>query len=237
MDRELVDAYAQLERDHWWFRGRRRVLDAVLDRTLREPPGRILVAGCGPAGGLDWLRPRGEVVGVDLEPGFASGAPPGTFLRARAELLPFPDRSFGATCAFDVIEHLDDDAAALRELARVTRGPLVVTVPALPFLWGPHDEVNRHRRRYTRRTLRDAFHRARLEPESIAWFNFLLLPPIAAARLGGRLARRREPRSDFSRVPSAGLSRALAAIFGFERHLVGRVPVPAGVSLVAVARI
>ena len=189
--------------------------------------------GSGPPEGFAWLSRRGEVIGCDVDPLFTRGADPSRFVRARAEALPFAAGSFDAVCAFDVLEHLDDDAGALREMARVAApgGALVITVPAMPSLWGPHDVVNRHRRRYTRRSLRDAFARAGLPGARIHYFNTLLFPPIAAVRWSGRLLGRREAGSDFERAPVRG--PVLERILGFERHLVGRVPFPFGVSLVA----
>lgn len=240
MESAFAERYAALQRTHWWFRGRRRILDAVLDRELGAAPRRILAVGCGPAEGLAWLARRGEIVGLDVEPAFGEGAPRGGFLRASANALPFAENSFDAILAFDVLEHLDDDAGALREIARVARpgASLVLTVPAMPSLWGAHDVVNRHRRRYTRTSLAATFERAGVRVSSIAWFNTLLLPAIALVRWSRRL-RPRSPvaRSDFEiAAPRAG-GALLEGVLGFERHWVGRVPVPRGVSLVAIARL
>lgn len=240
MESAFAARYALLQRTHWWFRGRRRVLDAILDRELGHAPRRILAVGCGPAEGLEWLAARGPVVGLDVDPSFATGAPRGGFLRASAEALPFAAHAFDTVVAFDVLEHLDDDASALREMARVAKpgARIVVTVPALPSLWGSHDVVNRHRRRYTRATLGAAFARAGLAPAWTSYFNALLLPPIAVLRASARL-RRGAPRatSDFERAAPVGSGPLLAWILGLERHWVGRLPVPIGVSLVAVARL
>ena len=240
MEAAFAERYAALQRTHWWFRGRRRVLDAILDRELPRPVGRMLVVGCGPAEGLEWLARRGTLVALDVEPSFAKGAERGAFLRASATDLPFAPQSFDLIIALDVIEHLDDDAGALREMARVARpgAALLCTVPALPSLWGPHDVINQHRRRYTRAALRDAFARGGITPTWVRYFNSLLLPPIALVRWSRRLrSADGEPRSDFDDPQPRFLSGALESILSLESHLVGRVPFPAGVSLVALARL
>jgi hypothetical protein len=150
-----------------------------------------------------------------------------------------------ASCAFDVVllldvlEHLDDDVAGLREATRLLkpRGLLLVTVPALPVLWGQQDEVSHHRRRYTRRSLEGALQGAGLQDPCLSYFNSLLLGPIVAVRLVRRLLRPgRASRSDFEDNHPGAVNDVLAALFGMERHLLGRVPLPLGVSLLATMR-
>jgi SAM-dependent methyltransferase len=241
MDPAYAARYAEVVRDHWWFQGRARIVAAELDRAL--PPGpaaarpRLLSVGCGPRPGLDWLERRGRVIGLDVEPWPGPGAP---LVLGTAERLPFPDGAFDAAVALDVLEHLDDDAAGARELARVVRpgGPIIITVPAHPWLWSHHDAVNQHRRRYTRATLRAVLEAAGLRPR-VTHFNALLLAPVAAARLAGRaleaLGRRPSEGGDLS--PRPALGGLLGAVLGVERHLLARgATFPAGVSLLAVAR-
>jgi SAM-dependent methyltransferase len=152
--------------------------------------------------------------------------------------LPFADGAFDLVTALDVIEHIDDDVAALGELRRVLRpgGRLLVAVPAFTFLWGRQDEVSHHRRRYTRATLARALAQAGFAVVRESYFNTLLFPPIAAVRLGRRLLRRPGRRqSDFELGP-ARLNGLLGAVFGAEAALVARTDLPFGVSLLALAR-
>ena len=148
--------------------------------------------------------------------------------------------TFDLVTAFDVIEHIDDDVAALRALRAATRpgGTVVVTVPALCVLWSEHDVVNRHRRRYTKRQLRSALAAADLGVEHLSYFNTLLFPAVLLVRLVGRLLpRRRPPRSDLElEVPGSTINRVLTRVFGAEATVVATVGLPIGVSLVAVAR-
>jgi SAM-dependent methyltransferase len=245
MNPVFAEQYGAFEAWHWWFRGRVRILSAVLRRELGVAlPARIASVGCGPLPGIGWLvpflTPGGRVIGVDADVRHARDAPAGCLAAAGvAEAIPLRSASCDLVVALDVIEHLDDDAAGLRECARVLRpgGLLVVTVPALPSLWGAQDVVSRHRRRYTRATLSEAFERAGLSPAGVTYFNSLLLPTIAAVRWARRLWPPRGPvRSDFEDTRPGIANRLLSAAFGAEAHLVGRVSLPIGVSLLATAR-
>ena len=245
MDQTLHEQFADIEWTHWWFVARRRILADVLSRRwppTTGAPRTILDAGCGAGAMLGALATLGQVSGMDISAEsvehcravfpdldlWAGGVPDGLPSGAR----------FDAVCAFDVIEHLDDDIGALRSLAEVIcpGGDVVITVPAYQWLWGPHDDLNQHKRRYTRSQLRRAVRDAGLELDRITYFNTLLLPPIAAARLVRRwVLHRTEPASDFV-VPSALANRSLTALMAAERRWLRHAPLPAGVSLLAIAR-
>jgi SAM-dependent methyltransferase len=170
------------------------------------------------------------------------------FAYGKAEAIPFADGSFDLTTAFDVLEHLDDEVIALREMARVTRpsGLIAVTVPAYGWLWGRQDEVSHHRRRYTAASLKAAITAAGLIPERLTPFNCFLFPGIAAVRVGRRIGRRLTSQSgthtqasklsDFSMTQPGRLNDLLAAIFSAEARLLGKFDLPVGVSLLALAR-
>jgi SAM-dependent methyltransferase len=152
---------AQLERHHWWFQGRRRILDRMLAGLQPPlPPGaRALDVGCGTGANGPVLAARAAfAVGIDASP-VPLGLGERTHaarLRGDANALPFPDGSFDLVVALDVLEHLDDDAGGARELYRVLRpgGVALIFVPALRLLWGLQDDVSHHRRRYGRAQLR-----------------------------------------------------------------------------------
>jgi SAM-dependent methyltransferase len=243
MESELYEEHAALERDQWWFVARRRILEVVLARHL--PPlaeRRILDVGCGTGGMLPMLSHFGLVSGIEGEPMAVERCRSafGEFDVRQGEIpgdVP-SDGTFDVVTAFDVIEHIDDEAAALESLRSAVRpgGTVVVTVPALSWLWSDHDVVNGHKRRYTRGSLMGAIHRAGLELDHISYFNTVLLPVVAVARLAQRVrARPVALHSDFT-MPSAGLNRLLTTAMSSERSLVSRRGLPIGVSLVAVAR-
>ena len=110
-------------------------------------------------------------------------------------------------------------------------GRILITVPAHPWMWSAHDVVNHHKRRYTRKTLRAVVAEAGLKLEMMSWFNSLLFPLAAAARLAGRLTGKED--SD-DKLPPAPVNALFEELFGLERYAIGRVPFPPGVSLVAI---
>lgn len=242
MEKNFAEQYGDLEQWHWWFRGRRRVIESLLRRELNgRGSRRILSVGCGPAEGLEWLLPfagpEGRVVGLDVETAHARNVPERVEFHIGAlENAPFDDASFDVVLALDVLEHLDDDSAGLRQAVRLVRpgGLLLVTVPALPSLWGAQDVVSEHRRRYTKRTLTDLFRKVGLQGYQVKYFNSLLFPLIAPVRWSRRaLGMDERPRSDFEDNRPGVVNEMLAWVFGLEAHLIHSAPVPLGVSLVA----
>jgi SAM-dependent methyltransferase len=242
MKYHFAEQYLSLGQWHWWFRGRQRILETVLNHQLNGRKSiSIASIGCGPAEGLLWLKkiasPDGHVLGVDIEPLHASQVPPGIdYLIGDIEALPLAVNSFDVVLALDVLEHLDDDAMGLREAARLIKpgGLLLVTVPAFPSLWGGQDVVSHHRRRYVKRTLCDVFIRAGLPEPYTIYFNTLLFAPIAGVRWTRRvLGMADRPLSDFEDSKPGIVNDILASIFSAERYLVPRVQLPVGVSLLA----
>lgn len=229
-----------VEDRHWWYRGRRRIVMDVV-RSLSLPSGaRVLDAGCGSGRNLVELSSVGSVTG--LEPSsrgaeLARARGVGKVVEAAIEAMPFGDASFDLISCLDVIEHIEDDVRALRELRRVARpgASLLVTVPAYPRLWSAHDELNRHCRRYTRAELLRRSAEAGWAPRRTTHFNTLLLPVAAAWRLGDRLrSERATPTSELVRTPEAFnwlLEQPLRAEAALLRR--GR-RIPAGLSLVGV---
>ncbi|MEO7573745.1 MAG: class I SAM-dependent methyltransferase [Acidimicrobiales bacterium] len=243
MDRAVYEEHAQLESDHWWFVGRRDILESVLTRYLpTSGADRILDVGCGTGGMLPMLAQFGTVEGMEGEP-LAVEHCQATYRGFDVRVGQIPadvpaDGTFDLVTAFDVIEHLDDDVGALRALRSAVRpgGTVAVTVPALQWLWSDHDTVNGHRRRYTRRRLREALDAADLDVVHVSYFNMVLLPIVATARLAQRVRGPVvAPSSDFS-MPSPRLNRLLTGVLRWERSMVAARGLPVGVSLVAVAR-
>jgi len=243
MEAHLYEEMARVEEHHWWFRGRRAVILAVMQQHLKPRPGRrILDVGCGTGGNLAALRQFGQVEGLDhseealrfcrerLGPDFPlhRGALP--------EGLP-PGR-FDVVTAFDVLEHLSDPVGTLRAIHQALEpdGTLVCAVPAFPFLWSSHDEVHHHQRRYTLSLLRQQLTEAGLRVRWSSYFNSLLFPPIAAVRLLQRLGPKQQAtRSDVETGGPAWANRLLENVFSAERFVVPRFSLPAGVSLLALA--
>jgi|SRR5438270_2901842 len=241
MDEEFELQTHQAEDWHWWYRGRREVIRETIRSLALPAHARILDAGCGSGRNMVELAAFGTVTGIELAPASAERA------RRRGvgevvegsltEPLPFPDDSFELGASFDVIEHLDDDGFALRELRRVVapQGRLVVTVPAYPWLWSSHDEVNHHRRRYTKDTLLAAAAQAGWAAVRTTHFNSVLLPAAAVYRAADRMRRPSPPAaSDLDRTPG-WLNDILERPMRLEARLISRGRrIPAGLSLLGV---
>ena len=241
-----MKAMLDVDEHHWWYRGRRRIIRAELDRLPLPAAAEILDAGCGSGRTLEELVRYGHVCGIELSPQAAEMARGrGAFdVRiGRLEELPWEAATFDLITCLDVIEHTPDDRVTLRELCRVTKpgGWLLVTVPAYQGLWSQHDEANHHFRRYVRGTLRAAAVQAGWHVERMTSFNSVLLAPAAAVRLAQRRKLRRA-NGDAEYTPDlqigpAWLNGVLERPLQAEASWLGRGhTLPAGLSLLAVMR-
>jgi SAM-dependent methyltransferase len=238
MERSVYDEMAALDQRHWWYRARREVIDALIRRLDLREGARILEIGCGTGHNLEMLSRFGRVDAIEVD-----GA-----ARAIAEKrlgrpvlnAPLPaldgvaEQTYDLVAAFDVIEHISDDQAALASIARRLKpgGAFVMTVPAHQWMWSAHDTVNHHHRRYSKTGLKQLVDGSPLKLERLGYFNSLLFPLAVGQRLASKLARNQ---SSDTKLPPAPLNHALERVFAFERRLVGRVPLPVGLSLFAVA--
>jgi SAM-dependent methyltransferase len=241
MDAMLLQQHLELEERHWWFVGRRRIVLGVLDRFVPASGGPldVLDAGCGGGATLESLRARyGNARGLELSSvAVAYARERGRDVtQGSIEEMPFAEGSLDLALALDVIEHVPDDAVALRELHRVLKpgGSLLLTVPALMLLWSQHDVANGHYRRYTEGQLRRRVEEAGFEVAFATYFNTILFPPVLAARLLWRL-RPKKVASDVAEV-AGPVNAVLAGTFSLERHLLRHVSMPIGVSALCVAR-
>jgi SAM-dependent methyltransferase len=242
MDRDYELQTHRAEDRHWWYRGRRRVLERVI-ASLRLPArARILDAGCGSGRNMVELTRHGTVTGVELSDTSASLArarDAGQVISGSVLEMPFDSDSFDCAVCLDVIEHLADDLAALRELRRVVvpGGALLVTVPAYQWLWSGHDEVNHHHRRYTRRSLERVATDAGWRKARTTHFNSLLLPVAILLRILDRFSRSTTESSLDLWVPPQPLNWLLERPLLLEAALIKRGGrIPAGLSLLAVFR-
>jgi SAM-dependent methyltransferase len=152
------------------------------------------------------------------------------------ELAGVPERHYDLIGAFDVIEHIDDDRAAIASIADRLKpgGKFVMTVPAHQWMWSAHDAVNHHKRRYSKRSLRALIEASPLRLDAVGYFNSLLFPAAVAERVASKVRGKDE--ADLT-LPPAPLNTVLERTFASERHLIGRVPLPPGLSLYAVASV
>jgi len=223
-----VRKLAALEDTHWWYRERRHLLARALD-GLR--PGDALDIGAAGGGNTRVLRERGwRPVALEYGPEGAEVAHERGLLTLRADAtrLPIDDAALDLVVAFDILEHIEDDDLAVREVARILRpeGTFLVAVPADPRLWSAHDVAVDHVRRYTRETLSSVLHRGGFEVVDMTSWNVLLRPVVA-------LRRKKATGSDLDDLHPV-VNSGLRAIITAERYLpVKRLP---GVSLLVTAR-
>jgi len=240
MERAVFDRMAELDQEHWWFLARRRILDELIDRVVRPPvQARVLEVGCGTGHNLPMLGRFGSVDACELDKSARTLASKRLGRKVKDARLPdlsmFERNGYDMVALLDVLEHVPDDIGSLRAIHRRLKpgGALLLTVPANPWMWSAHDVAHHHFRRYTRAGLSRLFMQAGFEVQLLSYFNSLLFPPIAAARLLHKAAGRD---SADDALPGAKINGLLNTVFGLEAGLIGRLPMPFGVSLAAVVR-
>jgi SAM-dependent methyltransferase len=242
MDRDYELQTHRAEDRHWWYRGRRTVLERVIERLDVPAGASILDAGCGSGRNMVELARLGTVTGVELSQTsveLARERSVGEVIEGSVLEMPFAAGSFQLAVTLDVIEHLQDDVAALTELRRVVApgGALLVTVPAYQWLWSGHDEINHHHRRYTQRTLRAAAQQAGWTQVRTTYFNSLLLPVAMLLRILERVNTKTTESSLDLWVPPERINRALEIPLKMESAMIARGGrIPAGLSLLSVFR-
>ena len=243
MQQHTYSIMYSIEEKHWWFAGRRQIIASFLRDICSgkkvDSDLTILDVGCGTGANLELLSQFGKAQGVDVSPDALA------FCRQRgieqvqlgtAEKLPYEDETFDLVTGLDVVEHLDDDVAGLKEMRRVLRpgGRALLFVPAFMFLWGVQDDISHHRRRYTSEDIKQVVREAGLEVESVTYANFTFFLPIL---LGRKLMRLTGFRPASENVLNIGfLNKPFAFMLGAERFFLRLFRAPFGVSAICVAR-
>lgn len=239
MERDIYLVMAKTADRHWWYVSRRAIVRTVLTRLNLPKATKILEVGCGPGGELAMLSEFGTIAALEPSDLALEIARSRGFADIRKGSLPhevpFEDGSIDVAVCVDVIEHIEDDLAGLRAINRVLRphGWFLMTVPAFPFLFDHHDAARHHFRRYRRAPLRALLRTAGFEPVFVGYLNFFLFPMIVLKRLFDKIGKGSK---NYDELPAPWANRLLASVFGSERHLIQRIPLPFGVSLIALAR-
>jgi SAM-dependent methyltransferase len=234
----------RVEDSHWWYVGRRAILESFLEGIIQDSRFKIqdskikiLDVGCGTGGNLEMLEKFGVAEGVDVSDDALE------FCKSKglkvhkglAESLPFADESFDIATALDVVEHLDDDIAGLKEMHRVLKrgGKTLIFVPAFMWLWGVQDDVSNHRIRYTKKQIVERLEKAGFTIERATYANITFFAPI----LGGRTLMKLtgiKPESE-NNVNVSALNGVFGKLFGAEKFWLKNFNFPFGVSIVIVA--
>jgi SAM-dependent methyltransferase len=242
MQQHTYSIMYEVEETHWWFVGRRRIIESFVEkicREVRDRTPRILDVGCGTGANLELLRKYGDAEGVDVSPealAFCRTRGLENVRQGEAERLPYEDGTFDLVTGLDVVEHLDDDVAGLSEMRRVLRpgGHALLFVPAFMFLWGVQDDVSHHRRRYTLSGLRRVVREAGFEVERATYANITFFAPILLGRAVMKVTGLRPASENNINVPA--LNGVLARVLGAESSLLRHMNFPFGVSALCVAR-
>jgi len=240
MERIIYQKTANHEEKHWWFVGRRLIVEHMLSTLPLQPQANICEIGCGTGGNLELLSRYGQVFGLEMDDEARQFA----LQRGISPILPgslpydipFADILFDLIMMMDVLEHVEEDEKSLIEVGKKLQngGFIFITVPAYQFMWSKHDDLHHHKRRYTKTLLKKKILVAGYNILSMTYFNTLLFPIIAGIRLFKKYSNS-ETEDDLA-MPPIFLNTILTNIFASERHLLPIFPLPFGVSLLAVAQ-
>lgn len=247
MNRDYYNEYYDIERTHWWFKVREKIIIQRLTLILGPQQNlKFLNVGAATGRSTEALSKLGTVTSLEFDKDccdFTKSKLGIKMINGSITALPFDSNYFDVVCAFDVIEHVEDQALAVKEMKRVCKheGIIYVTVPAFMFLWSHHDLVNQHYRRYTSKTLADVFNTNELKKLYLTYFNTLLFLPIYFFRKISKVIPqswiRKESGSDFKiKNQSVILNYLLGGIFKMELTLLKIIRFPFGVSLLALWR-
>ncbi len=230
----------QVEKHHWWFSVRRKILGDLLTIFNISIKEWGIDIGCGTGSNLNILSSKGiHAIGLDHSIYALS------LIKKRLKIplinadlteLPLQPNSIGLIVAMDILEHLDNDADGIIELHRVLKkgGNLILTVPAFNFLRGIQDTVTGHKRRYSLKEISDKLKMGGFSILKSSYFNFFLFFPILFARRLIHLLKFKIESEN--KINSPLLNYFLKTIFSLEPYLLRYISFPFGVSIFCVAR-
>lgn len=240
MERDVYHKTAAIENIHWWFIGRRFIVEQILNELLLSKNAEILEMGCGTGGNLPLLAKFGNVYGVELDDTareYARKREIGTILPGSLpDEIPLAGQLFDLIVMTDVLEHVGEDQVALERLYQRLKlgGYILITVPAFPALWSRHDDLHHHKRRYTIERLRTILINAGYNIIRVSYINCIMFPVISGVRMMQRFLGMAD--ADDLKVYPPVINRMLAGLFSGEGHLLKFVSLPFGLSLLCVGR-
>jgi 2-polyprenyl-3-methyl-5-hydroxy-6-metoxy-1,4-benzoquinol methylase len=243
MQDDVYRTMFEIEDHHWWYTAKQRIVLSLLDRYLTPHNGskpRVADLGCGCGAMLVRLKDRYDAVGVDGSPRaieFCAQRGIRAQLGQLGESLSLENGTFDAVLLLDVLEHLEHDRQTIEQGAALLKpgGIMICTVPAFQWLWSYWDTIHHHYRRYRRRQFGKLFANLGFKMELLTYANTALFPVAASVRTFQRL---RKPSNQHTsmRIPPEPLNWTLRTIYAGERHVLGRLPMPFGLSIIGVAR-
>lgn len=241
MEKHLYAEHFELESKHWWCVSKKKIILSFIHKyLLKKQNPQILDAGCGAGLMLPSLQNIGSTFAMDYSEDaveFSKKLFNGEVRRGwLPDNVPYKDKTFDAIICLDVIEHIDDDLKSLQTLNHILsdQGVLILTVPAMQFLWSKWDDLNHHKRRYHKAQLKAVIEKAGFEIQKISYYNSLLFIPIACVRLLKNALNNDSDKSD-TELPGPLMNAILKGIFSAEEWLLKFISFPVGVSLIVVA--
>jgi len=242
----LLEKFNEIEKIHWWWEGRRELIKLMIGK---KKPSKVLDVGCGTGETLSFIQklyPKAKVYGVDTSSiaiKYAKQRGHKLVYKSRAESLPFKDGTFDTILFLDVLEHIKDDQVAVDEAKRVLKkgGLILITSPALSFIWSAHDSDQGHKRRYTRRAIRKLANKSGLKIDFVSYFNFFLSFPIIIIRLLSNLKDFRflsnyDSGINYDIVKKGIINNFLKYLFVSEIRIIKQMNYPIGISVFAMFR-
>lgn len=241
MEKSFYRIFFEVQKKHWWFVAKKKIVLDLIDRYVPAKANhKILDIGCGSGLMLNSLEQIGETNGMDMSDdaiSFSKEIFSGAVKKGMLpDNIPYEKEYFSLVVALDVIEHVDDDRAALSAIRShiAPGGQAVITVPACMFLWSEHDVLNEHKRRYTQEELKTKLLEAGFTIEKISYFNTFLFPLISLVRMINNVLKRKGG-SDVD-LPHPAVNYIVEKIFSLEKYFLRFMNFPIGVSVLAVVR-
>ena len=195
MKKKAFQIENKIDYDFWWYNGRRYLFLNFL-KKFALPNSSIVDLGCSTGNNLKMLKKNGykNFIGIDnnlIAINFCKKNGFKNVKKANLCKLPLKKSSVDLVLATDVIEHIENDDKAIKEIKRILKKDryALITVPAFNFLWSQHDEIAEHKRRYTKKSLFNKIKNNKFEIEEIFYFNYLLFLPIILTRFFLRIFR------------------------------------------------
>lgn len=245
MDISVYEEMYSIEKNHWWFNAKRKIILYILEDMVKRlgfdnKAVRICDMGCGCGGTLEELRRNYNASGMDAVNTAIIFCKNRGLEVQKGELpdrLPYKEGEFDIILLLDVIEHIEDDFEAIRETFSILKpgGIIICTAPAYQWLWTDHDRIHHHKRRYSKRRFCRLFAIPEVSIIICSYYNTFLFPLALIQRIYSKLFFKKQTKAE-TFIPPRFLNSILEKIFSFERFFIKRFTFPFGLSLISVAR-
>lgn len=240
MRKDLFEDLYTLEEQHWWHISKRRGVENYIQDYLKKKDAKILDVGCGTGKNLEQLKKFGQIYGLDSSSEaikFCKKRGLKNIRLGKADDMPFQQNSFDLITLLDVLEHTDDNKT-LREAYRVLKkdGLLMLTVPALPWLWSEWDKILHHKRRYNKYGIISLLNNNNFNVIKATYlYSFLVFPALIIRKIKQSLFRKKEYSSDFQ-LSNPLLNRIMGYVSNIEFKLAKKITIPIGTTILVIAK-